>query len=333
MPEKGIVEPNQLEKDQEDFASAFGEIVDKTDEEIKEEEAKKAQEADGAGDATKDQSNDADNSQASTDDTTDDESASQQKAAATDTTDNTDWKAEAEKFESELKKERQRTSSWEGRIRVANEKAKKLEAEIVELRKKLDDKATAKANEDDQSDEEVMSKFKETFPELVEVLDIYQKKIDKLQSAAPAKTEPEPVVPDTTTDDTQSKDDEAEQARNAAAQEHRSAIVSAHPEIDEIVGSGILLTWINQQPDYIRPHLEDVYYGKDGKGSSQQVVAMITEFKNKTGWKSQLVSGKNKDKSDKLKSMEEVDSTSGGPVDKTGPDKNDFDQGAKDAGL
>ena len=42
---------------------------------------------------------------------------------------------------------------------------------------------------------------------------------------------------------------------------------------------------------------------------------------------------KGKAKKDKLASMLETDGGSSGPVNTEGPDKNDFEKGAKDAGL
>ena len=101
-----------------------------------------------------------------------------------------------------------------------------------------------------------------------------------------------------------------------------------HPDLDEMVDTGVLKTWINKQKSFLRPHLEAIYT----KGNSTQVIEMVGQFKSTTGWKSQLTKPEDTTKQDKLKSMMEVNSETGTPNGKT-VDKNDFAQGAKDAGL
>jgi hypothetical protein len=94
-----------------------------------------------------------------------------------------------------------------------------------------------------------------------------------------------------------------------------------------MVKTGVLLTWINSQSEYIRSHLEAIY----NKGSAEDVIKMATEFKRTTGWKSS-VTQEDETKQDKLKSMLEAEGNSPGP--KTdGPDKEDFAAAAKEVGL
>jgi hypothetical protein len=97
-----------------------------------------------------------------------------------------------------------------------------------------------------------------------------------------------------------------------------------------MVNTGVLLTWINLQPDFIRPALETIYTS----GNAESVIKMVTEFKDKTGWVSQLTKADDKGKTTntKLASMVEVNSEGVAPTGKT-VDKNDYDQAAKDAGL
>jgi hypothetical protein len=234
------------------------------------------------------------------------------------------WKNKAEDVEAELAKERQKTSSWNGRITAANTKVKELEAKVAELEaapKAKEDKATT------DSDNEVLERFRKDFPELSNVVDIMQKRIDGI-APTPAKAA-EPIVP--ATDDskrvvTDNATDDAEKAKT----DHVSAIRSVHPDLPEMVNSGVLLSWINQQPTYIRPTLETVY--KSGK--ADEVITMVTNFKESSGWKSQLKQADDKQTAanDKLNSMIEVKSETHTPTG-TGVDKNDYDQGAKDAGL
>lgn len=220
-----------------------------------------------------------------------------------------DWKKKAEEAEAELKKEQQKTSSWNGRITKANERVKALEAEIEQLKLTK----AAEVDPDKESDKEVLDRFRTDFPELASVVDVLDKRISGI---TPAKVEAQPAVtPDT------------EPEADPEPTTHYTDVRKAHPEIDEIINQGVLLTWINGQADFIKSHLETIYY----KGNTKQVIDMVNEFKTKSGWKSQLSTGSNKAQ-DKLNSMKEVTSESPGPIT-DGPDKNDFEGAAKEAGL
>jgi hypothetical protein len=318
----------ELEKQaaaQKEFDDAINDIMDKTDEEIQEIESARAQESDGTGESKKDQTSEPVTEPDPTADpqNSPDQSSDQTLSGTGAESDNSALHAEIEELKAELKKERQRTSSWDGRIRAANDKVKLLEAENAKLTEQLTTKADAEANEQDQTDQEVMETFKATFPELVQVVDILEKKI---KATTPAKSIPEPeATPDTTE---QEPAPEVDKANSGSKSEHYVRTRKAHPDLDEAVNSGVLLTWLNKQPDYIRPYLESVYYGTNGNGSSQQVIDLVTEFKNKSGWQSTIST--DTAKNDKLKSMLESEGSSAG-AKTDGPDKNDFNAAAKEA--
>ena len=239
-------------------------------------------------------------------------------APATGGTAQPDLTSRVTELEAELKKERQRTASWDGRIKASNEKAKQLTAENEQLKTEIEQLKSGKADESSNSEAEVMENFKETFPELVEVLDIYQRKIDSAVKSIPAKetaketpaAAAEPETTDTTVDDSK----------------HFNEILDVHPDLSEAVKTGVLQTWINKQDEFIRPHLQNVYDG----GTSKQVISLMTNFKKKSGWTSQLDTGNGKQ--DKLNSMLATDSESAGPKTE-GPDKTDYAGAAKEAGL
>jgi hypothetical protein len=315
-------ELNEYQKDQDEFNAAVQDIfsadTEVTDEEINkklDEELGKRPDDTASGDATGDPvekqvvADDASKA-ASTDTAAEDKTVDQSKVATD--TDTTDWKAKAETTEAELAKEKQKTSSWNGRITAANDKVKVLEDKITELE-------TATPSEEDLSDQTKIDKFRKDFPELGDVVDIMEKRIDKV--AAPTKAAAAPAEEVFDQVDTNKPDD--------GPTSHYTATRDVHPELDEIVNSGVLLTWVRKQPDYIRPHLEKVYF----TGDSEQVISMVTEFKNSSNWKSQLESReKDLTKEEKLQSLVDVNSDSSGPKGGA-PDKNDFAAGAKDAGL
>jgi hypothetical protein len=327
---------DEYEKDKTEFADSVDILLaaddDQSDEELKKELEKKLGPEDGtAGEATKDHSGEGEKSGPAEDDDlfTDDQGVAQtDNSADTDNTTDTDsdgtidWQSRAEEAEAELKKERQKTSSWDGRIKAANQKAKDLAAENEQLKQQL----AQQPDPDAESDKEVLDRFRSDFPELAEVVDVLDKRISG-QKQAPAKV-PDDVLD---SDDEGSSGDSTATDESATGKSHMETVNEAHPDLPEMVNSGVLLTWIQKQKPFMRPHLEDIYY----KGNAKSVIDLCSQFKESTGWKSQLTnqnSDKAKTKQQKLDAMKEVSSESGGaPTD--GPDMQNFDQGASDAGL
>jgi hypothetical protein len=335
MSKDAKVDLDQYQKDKDEFEEATDIVLaadpEKTDEEILAEMDKKDADDTGvAGEAKKDPVKDAtDDSESaadpalfgvspeSTDDAgvKDDEATDPQKKSDKDT-DATDWKAEAEKLKAELATEKQKTSSWNGRITAANKRAEDAEAKLEEALKAKPKEATA--DDSTESDVAKLEKFGDDFPELKSTIDLILKKVegkaDKTQAKDTTKTEP-----------IEEKEDE----KSTDLEKAQAEIRETHPDLDEAVNSGVLLTWINQQADFIRPTLQAIY----SKGKPAEVIKMVTEFKNKSGWKSQLATDTkraNTSKEDKLNSMIETNSESGG-APTGGPDMNDYDGAAKEA--
>jgi len=329
VKEPGVqVELDEYKREKEEFDESvdaiFAEGSDITDDEINATLDKELGKKDTAGEAIRDP--EADSSKTDGDDPIIDPSPdkSLDQGISTDThdDDSTDWKTKALEaeakltdVEAKLAKEVQKTSSWNGRIKKANDRVRELEEQLTS-------KTNDTQSDEYLSDEEKIEKFRTEFPELGDVIDIMQKRTGTNKTVLKSDPIPEENDLDTTaTPDATDKDEPSE---------HYVATRKAHPDLDEIVRSGVLATWINKQKDFIKPHLLSI----TNSGTVDQVVDMVSNFKDETGWKSQLdKGGKETSKQDKLNAMKEVDSESGGPVDTTGPDKNDYDQGAKDAGL
>jgi cell wall-associated NlpC family hydrolase len=326
------VDLDQYQKDKEEFDTAT-DIVLSADPEKTDEELLKEMDGDGTdegGEPKKDPVDpDPDTSQAADPDlfgVSPEKDAKKDPEPATEPDKDTpgaetDWLKKAEGLEEELAKEKQKTSSWNGRISAANKKVTDLETKLAEalVSKPAKDDGTDTGKETDIA---TLERFGNDFPELKNVVDILLKKVDgKVDVTAQAKetVHSDPVV---------EEGDESKSDLNKA----QASIREVHSDLDEMVGSGVLLTWINRQASYIRPTLQTIYE----KGSPDDVIKMVTEFKNKTGWKSQLsdtkgdVPAKDQTKADKLLAMAEVNSESGGAPPE-GPDKNDFDAAAKEA--
>jgi hypothetical protein len=323
--------PDDLDKvladrkqEQDEFEDAFEDILGKTDEEIEKslQEAKDKEEAEReAGSANKDVRNDTDDPESNYSFSDNSEGIAQPKPAASKTAE-TDWQAEADRLKADLDKEKQRTASWDGRIKAANDKTKALEEQVATLIADKTETIDAKTAAQTLSDQEKIDLFKENFPELGDVTEILQRRIDDgIKKVTPAKVEPkiEPAVADTGSVE--------DHATGKVSTPHYNAIAKAHPDIDEIVNTGVLTTWVNNQEDYNRKHFESIM----AKGSADDVIGMATEFKRVTGWKSQITPNKTT-KQDKLDSMRETNSQSGGPKSE-GPDKMDFYGTAKEIGL
>jgi hypothetical protein len=351
MPKSNIVDEGSREKESEDFDSIFNDIVEKTDEEIREDEQKAEKDAesnnsddshgDGTGDSSEPKAKPEADSDAQSDntDSTTNEATGLNQDSATDSSDGSDLSMRVEYLENEnsqlkadLKKERQRTSSWDGRIKAANAKVKSLEEQNAKLVSQLGSGDSSDSTEA-SSDDEVMAKFKETFPELVEIIEMQQRRLAGIEDKIkPQAKDSDESGSDSTEDlDGDSTSDTDTKPSTTDVDAHMSAIRDAHPELDEILGTGVLLTWIHKSGPSTKPMLLDIYNGKNGQGSAKQVISMITNFKNQTGWLSQLDKTEQA-KTDKLNALKESEGESAGPKSE-GPDKNDFGQGAKDAGL
>ena len=320
----GIID--ERANDRKEFEDAFDNILEDSDEDKSEkgEEAKEVDKTAGeaTGDAAKDQEKEAtpksDYSFSKDPLPEGDDQATGTKPKESDTpTPTDDWQKKALAIQAELDKEKQKTASWDGRIKAANEKTKVLESQVATLLSERKEKATAKTAAQDLSDKEKIELFKENFPELGDFADIIERRLDTATKVeeVPAKVEPEkPQAPAEVTSENKELD-------------HFAAIRKDHPELEELVKTGVLETWINQQPDFMRPHLQSIY----DNGSSGNIINMITEFKNQTSWQSN-VTVHDKTKQDKLNSMREAEGDSPGPKSE-GPDKYDFQATAKEIGL
>jgi hypothetical protein len=339
MPEpddSGIVDLDQHQKDKDEFDATTEAILNAeegtSDEDIIKSMDKPAEEKDDktgtAGEATKDPIESTDG-MLSEDDAK--KFATDDGVAHLDNSTNADndkldpkdagyWKAKYEASEAILKKEQQKTSSWDGRIRAANEKVKVLEQETQTLREQLEAKTI---DPDKESDTEVLDRFRKDFPELAEVVNVLEKRITKTQP-------PQAKVPESTVTNTEGNSGHSTVADEVKTDTtHMDDIHKAHPDLSEMVSTGVLLTWIHKQKPYIKPTLENIYY----KGSAQSVVDLCTQFKDSTGWKSQLANddvAKEAAKAKKLADLAEVNSESAG-APAGGPDKNDFAGAFKEA--
>jgi len=214
-------------------------------------------------------------------------------------------------LEAELAKEKQRTSSWEGRISAANRRAEEAEAKLKEAQK---DKSTAKDGSEDSpagsEDDSVLSEFIEEFPSLEKPIKVLATKIAR----DIVKRELGDIKPQI------NRVQETVQSREA--QEHLVKIAQAHPDWQNIYKTGALEKWINNQPKFMQPGLMNVVK----EGSAEEVIEMFDAYKRTTGHKKQTTNDGSKTSRDKARKLEAVTHSSPGPpADRKQTAKDDFD--------
>lgn len=225
---------------------------------------------------------------------------------------------EAKQLREELEKERQRTRSWEGRIRAANNRAKELEDELLKIKDVRDTRKESPPKDPEDPDEDAAVKaFREEFPDLPKPIIALVKKelmpvVRGMVQAELAKIDP--VVKEVETIRKHIEIDTTDA--------HLKAITDAHKDWESIVSSGELQTFIDSQPSFVRKALEQV----KAQGETQEVIDMFSQYKD---WKQKTKPTKPNTPTERPKEdlSEElaVPASPGGPRIPKHVDKNDFD--------
>lgn len=198
-------------------------------------------------------------------------------------------------------------SSWEGRIKKANDAAALAVAEVAELKKE-----PVKTDTPLLEDDEMLKEFKEEFPDLVEPMQRMAKKIaesivnERLGSVTPQI--------------------EALKVKQEQTDEQRflAPIADAHPDWRKIYDSGKLQVWIDKHT----PLQQRVYNEIVNKGSQEEVIDMFTTYKEATVSKDKPNTGDVVDPS--VQGIVAVQHQSAGPP-AAEPDKSDFEKGWEEA--
>lgn len=178
----------------------------------------------------------------------------------TDTGSDPDYK---QLYEQEL----QRTKSWDGRLSAKDRELATLRQELEAIKAKS---AETKETEDPTTDEAIDAFLKE-FPELAAPI---QKMIEKA-----TKTRSKELATDIEGRIESKIKPIAQTVQETTVEKHINAIRTAHTDFDEIVQSGSLQTWINEQPGYMQPALQAVY----DQGTTKDVIDLIAQYKTATG--------------------------------------------------
>lgn len=220
--------------------------------------------------------------------------------------------AQIAKLEADLAKEKQRTSSWEGRIEAANRRAKEAEERLKEKEESAKH-GQDKKSPDDITDNEALSEFIEEFPSFEEPIRALIRKEGTKIAREIVEAELGKVTPDIRK--------VIETTEEEAIEKHFDQIRNAHSDYEKIFKSGALQTWIDHQPKFLQPGLNLIVE----EGEASEIIEMLDSYKKA----SKIVSKEQVNKearSKKLKGLEAVEAQSDGPPkQKVKPKKDDFD--------
>jgi len=265
----------EQEKERTDFGSAFAEAIDSVpgaaeptaDEVRKEVEPEKEDDKEAGGEPLSDIEGD-------------DPNAEVIKTLTPSSGDKSEWQ---EKYENEVEahaKEKQRNDSWEGRISAANRKTAEAESKSESLQTELEEARTqSKGLNIDVSGSdsgELMAEFDKEYPDLKTAIIVIATAVAKpivLDAIAKHMPDVKPL---------QEKVDNLEvDAEEDSIKEHRRLLKKAHPDEETIIRKKYLINWVMGQPTHKQSYLLEAYE----RGNTQQVIDLIQDFKDSTGWK------------------------------------------------
>lgn len=227
-------------------------------------------------------------------------------------------------FKSLYEQEKQRTSSWEGRIKAANRRAEQLQQELDAAKKSTSnqDKDTALPGSDDadlKKDEDLAAFFND-YPELEKP---FLKLVEKKSLAVARKifdekfAEIEPRLTNVTT-----RLDETD------AERHFKAIREKHSDFENLVTDGTMEQWIDKQPTLLQKRYREVAQN----GTANEVIELFDLIKGttKTAPTSTTTSVGQSSRAQRMADAEAVVGSHTKPGSGK-PDPNDFDAAFSDA--
>lgn len=178
-------------------------------------------------------------------------------------------------YKSLFEKEKQRTSSWEGRLSAAEKRNVELQSKLQEMEKVTTKQDTQVESLVDVDDPLIKGFIEEMGDDFIKPLDAYMKRQIKPLIAEAIK----PFI-----DKVPAIEQRVAAVDETRAQEHFSKILEAHADVPELLkktdsGQSILDEYVNSLP-----YTEAIEKKKIMEnGNTKQVIDFLTEFKEKTG--------------------------------------------------
>lgn len=230
-------------------------------------------------------------------------------------------------FEILYKREVQKTKSWEGRIRKANELRAEAEEETARLREEIQQlreqpkKETPPADDSVELDNATLEAFVREFPELQAPLAaLVRKEAKALVAEEIGQFKP------TVEKMQKSEADRVAAAQKAVVEEHFRTIRNAHKDFDALIEKGTLREWIDTQPPLFQKAFIQVYES----GTAEEVIAMVDHMKSDLDLQSPSTI-KTGDKRDKLRSLMAVRGSAPIVPKETKASKDDYDAAWEEA--
>lgn len=164
-----------------------------------------------------------------------------------------------------FEKEQQRNKSWEGRITKFEQENKTLKDKLTEVETKV--KPTISADSlVDVEDPLIQGFIKEMGDDFIKPLNAYIKRA--INEAIKPFSEKVPVI-----------EQQVSSFAETKAKDHYSTILESHPDVAEIIEKGELEEYVDGLPYSDAVEKKKIIAG----GSTQQVINLLNEFKEKTG--------------------------------------------------
>lgn len=169
-------------------------------------------------------------------------------------------------------REVQRTKSWGGRLRKADQIIKDLQTQLEQLQARVGQQEKSGGQPSGaQGGSHELEAFIKEFPELEKpIRQLIQQEVSTSVDHVLGQIDKRyaPVV---------------QAVQQVSSSAHERAIAEAHPDYMDLATSGVVVRWIENQPPYIAESLRKVY----DHGSTADVIDMLYRFKRATGFTAQ----------------------------------------------
>lgn len=181
---------------------------------------------------------------------------------ATNTEGDTDADTELD-YKALYEQEKQRTSSWDGRLKAKDRENEAIKAEAMALKRQVEAATQSRDQQAIDDADESVSTFLSEFPELADP-------IRKMINSAVKSTRQE-IRAEVDRDVTPLR----QTVQDSAVEKHFSTITKEHDDFMDVVEAGDLKKWIDAQPSFVRRAYDEVYNG----GTATEVIELMDQFR------------------------------------------------------
>ena len=191
----------------------------------------------------------------------------------------------ADDDENDPEKLKARMKSWDGRLKASMQREKDLAKENEALKQQIAQREAGQQARDQaegQTETQQKKSMEERYNVWVEAYgEDYAKELFGLaeeikkdlrsefqESLKPVQTQQQQI---------------AQSQQKSAAESHFAALREHHSDFEELITSGKVLEWIDEQPEYLKVGMLKAYHNEDGLGSVENQAKLLTSFKEARG--------------------------------------------------